>query len=163
MTELTKEFKELRDRIYKTKTKRIVSDYGVKDIYKYYKGVTNKEDRLPYSIASKILKDANKAIADAVMMGNEIELGDSTGRLLIKKRKINFSSSNRLKVDWGRTKKTGIKVYHLNEHRNGYNYRWFWKKTKIKNSTLYSFIACRRNKRTLSHILKNIKEVDYTE
>jgi hypothetical protein len=67
-----------------------------------------------------------------------IKLPFKLGTLRIKKNKINYST-NRLSIDWKTTLETGYKVLHLNEHRNGYRYRFYWNKkgANIKNITYY--------------------------
>ena len=70
-----------------------------------------------------------------------------------------------MKVDWQASRIAGKRVYHLNDHRDNYRYKWYWKKTNaiVQNKSLYSFTASRANKRELARLLKEDKSIDYFE
>ena len=76
---------------------------------------------------------------------------------------MSFKDKNKLRIDWEATKKANTKVYHLNEHRAGHRYRFYWEKVPVSNISVYSFIACRKNKRRLAEILKTQPTIDYFE
>jgi len=84
----------------------------------------------------------------------EFEMPYRLGSLRIKKTKTWFDPKT-MKVDWKKTKEIGKRVYHMNEHTNYFNFRFFWKKKTA---------ADRDNKRRLSSILKDKnRTVDYYE
>ncbi len=61
-----------------------------------------------------------------------------------------------LRVDWNKTRLIGKKVYHTNEHTDGYNYKWLWDK-KYATFTLsdtYIFKPCRYASRAIAKYLK---------
>ncbi len=71
-----------------------------------------------------------------------------------------------LRIDFQHLKKTGQKIYHLNEHRAGYRYQFYWDKKRtgpIKNKFYYKFYPTRKNKRRLAQILKTDFDKDYFE
>jgi hypothetical protein len=144
---------------------KLISDYTFKDAYKIYKKEVIKELQVDKKTYTKIIKLANKIIIDKLLYESEsVKLPFKLGTLRIKKNKINYST-NRLSVDWKTTLETGYKVLHLNEHRNGYRYRFYWNKkgANIKNITCYSFTPSRSSKRLLAKILKYKPEIDYFE
>ena len=71
-----------------------------------------------------------------------------------------------LKVDWAATKKLGKVVYHLNESRNGCNYRFKWRRPRhamIPYTFAYMFDPVRRKHRELPALLKAYPKLDYFE
>ena len=120
-----------------------------------------------YKTYRKICEDFNKKIMDDILLkSREFKMPFRLGSLRIKKKKMNFSSKlkNKLKIDWKATRENKKVIYHLNDHTNGFNYRWYWEKKNaiIKNKSIYSFQATRTNKRRLAALLKN-NEIDYFE
>ena len=85
------------------------------------------------------------------------------GVLRVKKSKMNYKDKNKLKVDWKTSKEANKIVYHLNDHTNGYKFRFWWEKRgPIKNLSVYSFTPIREYKRLLSSILKDKnRTIDY--
>lgn len=146
------------------KAKRITADYGIHDVYTYYVSITNESFRLPPSTVKSIIRDLNSALVKKLLSGPvSLRLLCRCGDLRIKKTKMTFSDTNSLRIDWARTKKANKKVYHLNEHRGGYRYRFLWSKPRLANITAYSFRPTRTNKRTLAHILHTNKDLDFSE
>ena len=131
--------------------------------YKEYEDFYN----VGYKTYRSICEEFNKLIIDQILLkAREFVMPYRLGTLRIKKKKMNYSPSlkNKLKINWAETNKYKKVIYHLNDHTNGFNYRWYWTKKKaiIKNKTIYSFQATRTNKRRLAGLLKN-KQVDYFE
>jgi hypothetical protein len=154
-------------------------DYTLKDVYQSYKKevidqISNPIGTEKSLIKSKqellnIWKDYLKAIMDAQIDNAEVyDLPFGLGRQKIQKMKIPISlisNANALKVDYEASKKFDFKriIYHLNEHRDGCRYRFYWgKKHKVVGISLYSFIPTRTNKRRLAKILKETTQ-DYFE
>ncbi len=144
---------------------KIKTDFTIKDSYKIYKETVLKELQVDKKTYNKIIKLANKVLIDKLLLESEtVKLPFSLGSLRIKKNKINYSN-NRMSIDWKTTFEVGKKVVHMNEHRNGYRYRFYWNKkgARINNITYYSFTPCRNAKRTLAKLLKYKPEIDYFE
>ena len=122
--------------------------------------------KVGYKKYRSICEEFNKMIIDEILLNaKEFKMPYRLGTLRILKKEMNYSvSKNKLKIDWYETNKYKKTIYHLNDHTDGFNYRWFWSKKKaiIKNKTIYSFQATRTNKRRLATLLKNNK-VDYFE
>lgn len=142
---------------------KIKVNYTLRDVYKFYVNEVGKENALPYTTFRKLNDEKSKLVVEKVLLETETyKIPCNLGEVRISKRKLNVTNRI-LKVDWATTKKIGKKVYHLNEHRNGYRYKILWSKTKskIENKTVYHFKPCRKFTRQLAYILKNKPEIDY--
>ena len=120
---------------------------------------------IDYKTYRSVIEEFNKkTVADILYDNGEFKLPYRLGSVRIQKRKMKFDTS-RLKVDWKATREAGHRVFHMNDHRDNYGYRWYWKKKNVivQNKTLYSFIASRANKRELARLLKTEKNIDYFE
>tara|TARA_R110000744_G_scaffold345108_2_gene450525 strand:+ start:4512 stop:4958 length:447 start_codon:yes stop_codon:yes gene_type:complete len=138
-----------------------VNSCTLKSAYKNYDDFYN----VGYKKYRAVCEDFNKRIVEDILMkAKEFKMPYRLGTLRIKKKKMNYSKKNKLKINWLETNKYKKVIYHLNDHTDGFNYRWFWSKVNavIKNKSVYSFQATRTNKRRLAGLLKN-KKVDYFE
>jgi hypothetical protein len=138
-------------------------DYTLRDVYKFYVKEVGKENALSYKVFRKLNDEKSELLVNRILVDSEtFRVPCNLGEIRISKRRLNVSSKV-LKVDWETTKKIGKKVYHLNEHRNGYRYKVLWSKSKskIENKTVYHFKPCRKFGRQLAYILKNKPEIDY--
>ena len=141
--------------------KRAKTDYSLGDIYGDYLKSTPKEILLPRKKFMSINKRFIALVTDKILLESEEVKLPILGTLRIKKFKNKFDVK-KLKIDFAETKKQGRKMYHLNEHRAGFAYRFSWRKSKIVNNTYYSFTPERYNlKRRLAKILKNRMDIDY--
>lgn len=159
----TTERREYIKKIRKEPKQRIISQHGIHQLYEHYKANTIKDLIVPLKTFKAILGNYNTELINHILNAEEVRLGSRLGYLRIKKVKIEFKRSEGLKIDWKRTKETGNKIFHLNEHRNGYFYKFTWRKGVVPYIKAYSFIVSRHNKRRLPQILKNNKEIDYYE
>ena len=101
-------------------------------------------------------------IEEILLNSEEVRLPYRLGTVRIKKSKMKYDDKNKLKIDWAKSKKLGKRIYHLNDHTGGYNYRFYWTKGIVKNITAYSFIPTRTNTRRLASILKDKeRQLDY--
>jgi hypothetical protein len=133
------------------------------DSYKIYEDFY----KVGYKKYREICEEFNKRIINKILLkATEFKMPYRLGTLRIKKKKMNYSEKqrNKLKINWKATNKNKKVIYHLNDHTNGFNYRWYWLKREaiIKNKSIYSFQATRTNKRRLAALLNN-NEVDYFE
>jgi hypothetical protein len=164
--------------------KKNLTDYGIRDAFKFYKKKHAADENINSSEFSTICKDFNKRVSNLVIYENfSFLLPFRLGRIRIRKykpktyiQKDGTLDKSRLRPDWYATKKLWAKdpkakeekklVFHLNNHTDGFQHRWFWEKltSNVKNNSAYSFIPSRNNKRTLAFVLKNDElEVDYFE
>ncbi len=170
-------------KIKRGKTK-IKVDYGFKELYKFYK--SGAENPIPSEILNKLLREYNNEILRMVIYdGLDYSMYFRLGSIRIKKRDNSLrlgedgEVENKLKVDWPKThslwtskypnksfeelKKIRGKplVYHLNEHTDGYVFRWFWDKvtSNIPNQSAYRFRAVRGIRREAAKAWKTYPEL----
>ena len=140
--------------------KNTVKCHSLKDSYSSYRETTKSPVSL--KVYKEVIGDLNKDIMQYLMEGGIFTMPYRLGIIRIKKIKNNL---NNLKIDFKHYLTTGQKIYHLNDHSNGYYYRWLWDKYKagviIKNKGRYKFVFSRANKRALAKLIKEGN--DYAE
>lgn len=149
---------------------KIQTDFTLKDAHKWYNNQVEEPYKVTEKMYLKIVREFNKKLIDAMLLESEVfHLPARMGYMRIRKGKqyidYNDSKTNNLAVDWGTSRKLGMRVYHLNKHRDTHIYRFFWDKkhSAIKNKLAYTFKATRTNNRRLGDILKNNRDIDYYE
>jgi len=140
---------------------------GLRDSYKDFKKneTVGPIFKIDYKTYRSICEKFNKKIVEDILINSgEHELPYRLGSIRIQKKKMRLDRES-MKVDWKATRELGKRVYHLNDHRDNYRYKWYWKKTNaiVQNKTVYSFTASRANKRELARLLKEDKSIDYFE
>ena len=161
-----------------------LTHYGLRDVFKFYKKNHTSEKNITSAEFSSICKEFNSKITDLILYENfSLLLPFRLGRIRIRKYKPKVHidqngelNKSRLRPNWKATNKLWEEnekaknnkklVYHLNEHTNGYQHRWFWEKvtSNVKNNSAYSFRPSRNLKRTLAKVLLNDEiDVDYFE
>lgn len=142
----------------KEKTNYKRKSYTIPDFYNNYK--TYVEADTSYDVTLKVYRaivtDYFKYIRDQVMQeSREIKLPCRLGTLQIIKHQPKEYTGKSLRWDWKATREYGKPIYLLNEHSNGWKYRFHWckKDCLLTNKTRYQFVACRQNKRDLAQII----------
>lgn len=126
-------------------------------LFEHYKTVALPELQVTEEQYKRILKKFAVKFMDKVLLDSEEVQLPIVGGIRIKKFKqeIDLTKPNKLRVDWAATKKHKKRIYHLNDHRDGFIYRYFWRRPKIANRQYFSFMAERYHcKRRLAKILK---------
>lgn len=143
---------------------KIPVDYTFTHVYENYKEKIIPELQVSKKLHRAILKDFAKKARNSILLEGRSLILPYIGELRIKKIK-GSSDPKKLKIDFNLSRKLGIKIYHLNEHRDGYFYRWSWDKMPFRNKKLRSFLACRQNTRDLGSLLKKYdkSQLDYPE
>lgn len=144
------------------------------DMYNYYK---RNKDGSNYDIDRKLYKEIlfrfhKKGMKYMIEDSGELCFPCYLGKMSIRKTKPLVNKENS-KVsyakDYYNSKKYGKKIYHMNNHTNGYIMRFFWSKTnslatRVRGSELYNFRAVRKNREYLSRIVnKYYPQIDYFE
>ncbi len=112
-----------------------------------------------------VLRDYFKALSYLLIEKSaEIKLPSRMGSMCIVKRKPRKFNSDSLRVDFKASRDMKKMILHLNEHSDGYNYRFHWFKGNVitKNKSMYELVMSRANKRRLAYLIKN-KLTDYIE
>jgi len=135
---------------------------NISSLFESYQKNTITGLQVPKDQFRRVIGRFSNLVIDKVLDAEEVKI-PIIGTLRVKKVKQNFSN-NKLKIDWAETKKANKKVYHLNDDRNGYFYRYSWRKNKIKGISYYSFAPERWCvKRRLAKLLKENKNIDFFE
>ena len=157
---------------------KIKVHYGRVDMYKHYIETSDKEpgtNQVSYSDYCTVLNMFNKGISKAIMEdAYEFILPKRLGTIRIKKYKpkvrldddgklitnnlaVDYKATNELWQNNPEAKKAGKKVFHLNNHSDGYRYIWYYStyRSNLPNKSLYRFIPTRTNKRELSRLIKD--------
>ena len=141
------------------------NSYTIIDSYKDYK---EEYKNTPFLVDKETYKnicyDFNKAVSEDMIKNTlEFDIPSRLGSIRIKKIKGKNDLKSK-KIDWKASKESGMKIYHLNMHTDGYHYKWHWHKQDalFANKSIYSFRPTRFNKRTLAGLLK-LNEIDFFE
>lgn len=83
------------------------------------------------------------------------------GYVCVAKYKPKSYTDKSLSVDYKNSNKYGKRIYHLNEHSDGYKYRLYWSKIPRTFSSRYKYQIgfTRANKRRLAQLI--FKHNDY--
>lgn len=173
----------------KRKTRKYKTDYKTKDIYNFYKKNHNNvvESQLWRTIVEEYSNEIiHSIIYDHIIFNLPYRLGKI--RILKKKTKIDITedgkvNTTRLAADWKKTKilwekkypdKTASEikaipieekgmVYILNEHTNGYRFRFLWDKTSsnVKNQNYYMFKPTRKSNREITKAIATDTQLQF--
>lgn len=128
-------------------------------------------EELSYQKYSKNLLTCNWMFIEyALRTGSRVPLPYGFGSIAVNKKKLNrFKEFNgkkyiNLRIDWKKTKKAGRRIYHTNEHSDGYNFRWAWfpEDARLYLSSLYVFKAWRYSSRAINKYVRKT-DTDYKD
>lgn len=111
-----------------------------------------------YSLYKRILDEMCKVILEHVLERSEgFKMPYGLGFIQIGKYKPKTLSPESLSVDYKSTKELDKRIYHLNEHSDGYKYRLYWSKIPRTFPDRYKYQLClvRQNKRRLAQLIFN--------
>lgn len=137
--------------------------YTIKDFYKYY--ISQHPQGVDYKTYRAIVEDYYTIVRKELLYyATELKMPYRLGSVRIIKYKPKTYTGKSLSVDYKLSKNLGYKVYHLNEHSNGYKYRLYWHKNIANNFSIYrySLNLVRAAKRELAQLIKN-NLTDYPE
>lgn len=125
------------------------------DAYKLFREA-NKD--IDYNTYKSVLEQFNKTLMDDLLLNsNIIKLPYGLGYVSIVKYKPKTMTEKSLSVDYKASKEYGKRIYHLNEHSDGYKYRLYWSKVPKTFPDRYRYQLClvRNNKRKLAQLIFN--------
>jgi len=141
--------------------------YTLDDYFNSYKEYTSGNSA--YIVSKKqfnaLLKDYFSFLSrELIDNAKEIRLPARMGTLSVVKKKPKRYDFTYLRVDFHSTKECEKTILHLNEHSDGYNFRFYWckKDILISNKSMYELVMSRANKRKLAHMIK-VEHKDYME
>ncbi len=111
-----------------------------------------------YGLYKRILEEMCKVILEHVLErsdGFKMPLG--LGFIQIGKYRPKTLSTESLSVDYKASKEYDKRIYHLNEHSDGYKYRLYWSKIPrtFPDRYKYQLSMVRKNKRRLAQLIFN--------
>ena len=130
--------------------------YTIADIYKDY--VKKNDVELNYARYKRIIDEFNKVVKEEILERSQpFKMPYGLGVVCIVKYKPKNYTDKSLSVDYKSSKEEGKRIYHLNEHSNGYKYRLYWSKVPNIFSARYKYQLCmvRENKRHLAQLIFN--------
>lgn len=113
---------------------------------------------VPYSTYKKVLDAMCDTISKYLLIDSDgFKLPYGLGFIQIGKYRPKNFDANSLSVDYKTSKLLNKRVYHLNEHSDGYKYRLYWSKIPytFKERYQYSLNLVRANKRKLAQLIFN--------
>lgn len=140
--------------------------YTAADFYESYKA--DIEPMSDYDVGYKkyrqIIKDFFELLMDKIISGAvEYKLPAGLGWVFVCKMRPRVTKAGKhLNIDFSATNSIGKKIFHLNEHSDGWQYRFVWRKRKsrMKNIAYYEMVHSRWAKRELAKQIKENKR-DY--
>jgi hypothetical protein len=153
--------------------RKVKVDCGRPEMYRLYKKSSDKP--VSSNTYSAILNDFNKAVSKEILENAfEYIVPFRLGILRIKKYKAHYKIDEETgkiignpspnwkatKELWARSPKAKEEkklVYHINEHSDGYQYKWYFSnyRSNCINKSAYCFIPSRTNKRRLAELIKD--------
>lgn len=165
----------------------VKADFTLKDIYKsYIKKLDGFEVSNGYKVTEKIhnglCKEFNEEVANLIIKdAYEFTMHPLRSKLRVRKykpsKKYNEDGTFKYKLsaNWQKTRELWAKdedaknkkiiIYHINNHSDGYIYKWYFDRRKcaIRNATYYTFLASRTHKRNLAKLIKENNNLNFYE
>lgn len=113
---------------------------------------------VPYGRYKRILDEMCKVILEHMLERSEgFKMPYGLGLIQIGKYKPKSYTQDSLSVDYKSSKTYGKRIYHLNEHSDGYKFRLYWSKIPrtFPNRYKYQLSLVRQNKRKLAQLIFN--------
>lgn len=123
-----------------------------------HKQYCKTHEKVDYSLFKSVLDSFNKIVLDSLLESSEgFKMPFGLGYVWIVKYKPKQLNDKSLSVDYKASKEYGKKIYHLNEHSDGYKFRLYWSKIPqtFPDRYKYSLSLVRANKRKLAQLIFN--------
>jgi hypothetical protein len=166
---------QLPQRLRKGIRNKVKIDFTTVDAFKFYKDKLKKDrpKEVNQVMYCSVIRDFNKAIMETIIMGDSFYFPFGLGDLSVRKKKVKFYINNGklwnkgTPIDYPKTmdywknnseafEKKKL-IFNLNDHTDGYKYRFHWDKTTISTDWVkpYDFKPTRLVFRKLATILHN--------
>lgn len=118
--------------------------------------------KLTFEEWKSILYGYSEVLRDYILeTGEKCKLPYGLGELSInKKKQCRFTGKDKkfiaLAIDWQASRKYGKRIYNMNDHTEGYRFKWIWFKSKalFKLSKLWMFKPSRVTSRKIAEYIK---------
>ena len=111
-----------------------------------------------YELYKRILDEMCRIILYTVLNSSDgFKMPYGLGFMQVGKYRPKALSGESLSVDYKASREYDKRIYHLNEHSNGYKYRLYWSKIPRTFPDRYKYQLCfvRQNKRRLAQLIFN--------
>lgn len=111
-----------------------------------------------YGLYKRVLDEMCKVILEHVLERSEgFKMPYGLGLIQVGKYKPKIYTQQSLSVDYKTSNELNKKVYHLNEHSDGYKFRLYWSKIPrtFPDRYKYQLSFVRQNKRRLAQLIFN--------
>ena len=111
-----------------------------------------------YSLYKRVLDEMCKVILKHILNASEgFKMPYGLGFIQIGKYRPKHLTEQSLSVDYRASKLYNKRIYHLNEHSDGYKYRLYWSKIPqtFPDRYKYELSFVRQNKRKLAKLIFN--------
>lgn len=145
------------------KIRKNKKSYTLRDMYVAYAKKEGAE-QVPYLRFRAILDRFNELVSESILERSEgFKMPCGLGLISIVKYKPKGYNSKSLSTDYKSSKEYNKRIYHLNEHSNGYKFRLYWSKLPYTFSSRYKYqlMLLRNNKRKLAQLIFN--HTDYID
>ena len=125
------------------------------DMHKQYCKDVKKVD---YRLFKRILDEFNKIVLDKLLNASEgFKMPYGLGYIQIVKYKPKSFTPKSLSIDYKASAEYGKRIYHLNEHSDGYKFRLYWSRLPqtFPDRYRYQLSLVRANKRKLAQLIFN--------
>lgn len=126
-----------------------------KKAYTFYDMYKELPIEVPYSLYRSVLDQMCSIILDNILIRSDgFKMPYGLGFIQIGKYSTNLK---KLSVDYKASKEYNKKIYHLNEHSDGYKFRLHWSKLPqtFPDRYRYQLSLVRANKRKLAQLIFN--------
>lgn len=114
-----------------------------------------------YGLYKLVLDTMCRVILEHVLNASEgFKMPYGLGLIQVCKYRPKNLDSQSLSVDYKASKEYNKRIYHLNEHSDGYKYRLYWSKIPrtFPDRYKYTLSFVRQNKRKLAQLIFNKKD-----
>lgn len=113
---------------------------------------------MPYVRFKRILDSFNRKTKESLLNASEgFKMPHGLGYIRVVKYRPKNLNDRSLSIDYKASKDYDKKIYHLNEHSDGYKFRLYWSKLPqtFPDRYKYSLSFVRSNKRELAKLIFN--------
>lgn len=113
---------------------------------------------IDYGLYKRILEEMCRIILDAILNSSDgFKMPFGLGFIQVGKYLPKALNDKSLSIDYKASREYDKRIYHLNEHSNGYKYRLYWSKIPRTFPDRYKYQLCfvRQNKRRLAQLIFN--------
>lgn len=132
-----------------------------KKAYTFYDMYRETPVLAPYSLYKRILDEMCQIIKEIVLERSEgFKMPYGLGIIQVVKYRPKNLTPKSLSVDYKASKEYDKKIYHLNEHSDGYKFRLYWSKLPqtFPDRYRYQLSLVRQNKRKLAQLIFNKRD-----